>query len=387
MLTMIKLPSRRIIGLVIAAALVVGLVGWYVARPAKRSITAYFTSAASLYPGNPVEVLGVKVGEVSSVDPEPGQVKVVLTLDGDTLIPDGVHAFQVSPSLISGRSVTLSPVYRGGPTLSNHAVIPVARTQVPLDVNDLYSSAQSLAKALGPRGANKQGSLSRFFDVLASNLKGNGAPIAAAIRNLGDATTTLASSSPNLTGTVRGLQQFVTTLAHHDGGMRRLNVLLGQVTGSLAADRGNLGGAIRQLSLTLGTVARFVQDNRSVIRSSVDRLSRVSQVLVRERRVLGEVLDEAPTGLGNLLNAYNASGGTLDVRIDVNELQQAPGALLCTLIDRGSPAQLPQSLIDACKDFIGNLGKGIPSIADLLSIFQGNPPGGTSTGSTKGSRR
>ena len=99
----------------------------------------------------------------------------------------------------------------------------------------------------------------------------------------------------------------------------------------------------------------------------------------------------APLGLGNLLNAYNAANGTLDVRIDVNELAQAPAELLCTLIDRSTPGSLPQALRSACGNLANVLDGGgkLPSVADLLSLLQGDglPSGTTGSGTTKGGAR
>lgn len=367
--------SSRIAAGVVVVFLVLGVTAWLTGGPGQRTITAYFTSAAALYSGNPVEVLGVPVGSVASVTPEAGRVRVVLHVDRDVRLPADVHALQISPSLISGRSIALAPVYTDGPAITGDAVIPVERTEVPLDVNDLFRNADELSTALGPQGANKNGSLSRFLDVLAANLDGNGDRLARMIKDFGSATSTLAGSSTDLTGTVTGLQQFVSTLAAHDGEMQQLNTRLASVTGSLAQDRYELSGALQQLSGALGTVATFVQENRALLRTNVNKLTRVSRILVKERAILGQVVDEAPAGLGSLFNAYNATTGTLDVRMDVNELQNEPAALLCMLVERSTPGQLPASLSSACGkilDALGATGK-LPDLAGLLSALQGDP--------------
>lgn len=365
---------RTLLAVVAAAVLVVGVGRWLLTSSSDRTVTAYFTSAASLYKGNPVEVLGVPVGSVASVEPQAGRVKVVLHLDKGVKLPADVHALQVAPSLISGRSIALAPAYGGGDELRDGAVIPVDRTEVPLDVNDLFRSADSLATALGPKGANSDGSLTRFLKVLAANLDGNGTSMAAALHDLGAATTTLAGSRDDLTGTIRGLQQFVSTLAAHDGSVRTLNEKLASVSGTLADERFNLSAALDQLSVTLGTLAAFVEDNRAAIRSNVTRLSKVSRVLVKERVLLGQIMDEAPTGLTNLLNSYNAAGGTLDARLNVNELDAAPGALLCMLASRGTPGGLPKSIQDACDKFAQALGGNgtLPTISDIIAALQGD---------------
>jgi virulence factor Mce-like protein len=382
-----RISWRKPLAILAALALVAFLGKTLLMSSDDRTVTAYFTSAASLYEGNPVEVLGVPVGSVASVEPESGRVKVVLHLDEGVKLPADVHALQVAPSLISGRSIALAPAYDGGDQLRDGAVIPVERTEVPLDVNDLFRSADSLATALGPQGTNKDGALSRFLEVLAANLDGNGKSMAAALHDLGAATTTLAGSREDLTGTIRGLQQFVSTLAAHDDSVRSLNVKLASVSGTLSDERFNLSAALNQLAATLGTVADFVEDNRSAIRSNVDRLSKVSRVLVKERALLGQIMDEAPTGLTNLLNSYNAAGGTLDARLNVNELSAAPGALLCMMAARGTPGGLPKALLEACNKFSAALDSGttLPTISDILATLQGNKA--PALPSTQGSAR
>lgn len=329
--------TTRTIATVLALGLVVGLVLWQFTRDSRKKVTVYFSSASALYEANPVEVLGVPVGSVESVTPEPGRVKVVLTIDDGVDLPADVEAFQVAPSLISGRTIQLAPAYEGGEKLADGDVIPIERSQVPLDVNDLYDSAQELTDALGPKGANKDGALSRALDVLAKNLDGNGESLASAISGLADASGVLAGSSDELTGTVSGLQTFVSTLAANDTDVRDLNTQLEKVSGFLAADRTELSAALRELSGTLVDVAGFVRDNRGVLKRNVNQLTKATRVLVRNRNLLAAIIDEAPTGLGNLLNAYGAAGGTLDVRVDVNELLLGPGALVCEFVsDRKS---------------------------------------------------
>ncbi|KAA1420973.1 MCE family protein [Nocardioides humilatus] len=366
-----RIRGSRAAVVVLVVGLVAAAFAWQGTRGGDTKITVYFSSASAVYEGNPVQVLGVPVGTVESVTPEPGRVKVVLNLDSDVTLPADVQAFQVSPSLISGRSIELAPAYESGPRLADGAVIPVERSQVPLDINDLYSSAQELTSALGPDGANKRGSLTRALDVLASNLDGNGDSLAAAISGLADASGTLAGSREDITGTVRGLQTFTSTLAGNDAGVRHLNRQLATVSGFLATDRGELGAALQQLAVTLDDVAGFVRDNRELVRHNVSQLTRVTKVLVRNRQILGSIFDEAPAGLGNLLNAYDAAGGTLDVRMDVNELSLAPGAFLCELLARGAPGDVPPALLSLCSNTVGSLGGSIPTLAELLAAMQG----------------
>ncbi len=369
-----RMPGRtaRITSLVVVLVLLAAAGVYYLLTPNGKTVTAYFTSGTALYVGNPVKMLGVPVGTVSEVEPQPDRVRVVLRLDDDIAVPADVHAAQVSPSLISGRYIAFTPSYQGGPQLADGAVIPRDRTQVPLDVNDLYRSADELAKALGPRGANKNGALSRMLRVAAKNLSGNGEQLATMIKRLAGATGTLSGSREDLSGTVRQLSTFVSTLADNDGQVRRLNKQLATVSGFLADDREELGAALKELSIALGEVSEFVRENRAALKSNVDKLNQVTSVLVKQRAALGAVLDEAPTGLSNLLRTYNAASGTLDVRTSINELRSPPLLMVCLFARRGTPEQLPDALADACDNLAGDLGGvvDLPSAGEVISSLE-----------------
>ncbi|MHA6617597.1 MCE family protein [Pseudonocardia sp. DLS-67] len=351
---------------------------YLVLRHPTRMITAYFTSATGVFEDNSVRVLGVQVGDIVSITPEGTRVRVEMRIDDpDLKLPADAKAVVVSPSLVTGRYIQLAPTWGGGPELQDGAVIPLERTAVPLGVDDLARTATQLADALGPDGVNSQGALSNALDVGAANLDGNGRALNDTIRNLGELSGTLADSREDLFGTVKELQSFTSMLAANDGEVREFNRRLADVSGFLADERGDLGTAVRELSIALGEVADFVRDNRDLVKSNVDRLNDVTEVVVDQRKALAEVLDVAPVALGNLSLAYNGSSGTLDARADINELTMPVPVLLCELVKRGTPENLPDKLGEACGKLAPILDGlvPLPSAADVITALQsGQPP-------------
>src|SRR3546814_1011143 len=96
-------------------------------------------------------MLGVRVGKVTEIDPQPTRVRVTFEVDRGQKTPAGAKAVLVSPSLVSVRHLALSPVYSAGPVLEDGAVIPISRTAVPVEWNDVKDQLLRLTKALGPR--------------------------------------------------------------------------------------------------------------------------------------------------------------------------------------------------------------------------------------------
>ncbi|MDN5915182.1 MAG: MCE family protein [Pseudonocardia sp.] len=346
---------------IVAIAVAAGV--WLVTSGSGRPITAYFTNTAALYPDNDVRMLGVPIGRIDTITPEGDRVRVDMTIDDDdVMLPADVKAAIVSPSLVTGRYVQLTPAYTGGPVWQGEPV-PVERTAVPLGVDDLARTATELSRALGPQGANSTGAVSDALNVGAQNLDGNGRALNDTIRNLGGLGATLNGSSKDLFGTITELQKFVATIRENDPSVRELNGKLADVTSFLASQRTELGDSLHELSFALGDVAGFVQDNRGTLKSNVDKLAGVSQEIVDHQKALAEITDLAPAALGNLANIYNGSSRTLDTRVNFNELSQPVPALVCQfaqsqLDGNGNPIPLPVNLGDACQEVLSGLGAG-----------------------------
>ena len=300
-----------------------GALFWLFRDLGAKTITAYFDEAVGVYAGSDLRVLGVTVGTIDSVEPQGKQVKVVMTVDDGIQIPANADAAVISPSVVSDRYVQLTPAYTGGPQLPDGATIPIGRTQTPVELDQLYSTLNQLATALGPNGANKNGALSNLLNVGAANLDGNGAALGTMIQQLGAATRTLSGSQDNLFQTIDSLQRFTTMLKNNNSQVRSVTQQLASVSGFLAADRQDLGQALNQLADALGQVTTFIQTNRGRIASNVAKLNTISQILTNERTSLAEALNDAPLAVDNLLGAYDTTTHTLDGRGYLPEL--APG--------------------------------------------------------------
>ncbi len=309
---------------VVAAALIAGGGLLYRAiRPAKQ-VTAYFSETIGVYPGSTVRVLGVPVGTVTSVTPDGPKVKVVMTLNPGVQIPADAGAVVISPSVVADRYIQLTPPYTGGPQLADGAVIPVARTAVPVEVDQVYSSLAKLADALS--GANKNGALSQAIKTGAANLAGNGGYLRAMITEFSGLSKALGGSAGNLFASIGYLQQFTTMLKDNNGQVKLAERQLAEVSAFLAGDRQDLSAAISDLAVALSQVKSFIGSNRGLIDANVRKLAAITSILSRERASLAEALDVAPLAADNLVNAYDAARHTLDGRGDLNEFSMGNAA-------------------------------------------------------------
>ncbi|MFF4801327.1 MCE family protein [Streptomyces sp. NPDC001351] len=314
-----------------ALALVAALTYVLWPRPEPVRITAYFPRTVGIYPGSDVRVLGVRIGEVKKITPEGERVRVELEYDRGRKVPADAQAAIINSSVVSDRYVQLLPVYRKGPVMHSGAVIPENRTAVPVELDRIFDSLHTTAEALGPKGANKDGSLSRLLGVSADNLDGQGANLNRTVQDLSQAVTTLSDGRKNLFGTVRNLQVFTAALAADDKSVRSFDTSLAEVAQQLSGERQDLADALTNLGTALGDVSAFVKNNKKSLTSDVKGLSKVTKVLVTQRAALDELLRVAPTGMSNLNNAYNPSSGTLDTRNNAQQAQD-PASLLCSIL-------------------------------------------------------
>ncbi|MDQ0380050.1 MCE family protein [Amycolatopsis thermophila] len=332
-------------------------------------ISALFDRTVGLYAGSSVRVLGVQVGEITAVTPEGANVRVDMRVDDDVPIPAGAGAVVVAPSLVSDRYVQLTPAYDSGPVMASGTLIPQDRTATPMELDDLYGTLDKLSTSLGPNGANANGALSDLLNTAAANLSGNGENLNDTVTALANLSRTLDNSKDDLFSTVRNLQTFTTTLAGSDAQLNEFYRRLGDVTGFLADDSGDVASALNALGSSLGDVQSFVAENKDLLTSNVDKLASITQVLVDQRAALAEVLDVGPTGMTNFINSYDAASGSIAIRYNANEFTNPLITTLCRLIKASTPVGLPTTVSDVCQA-IAPVVEGIakvPSIPQLLA--------------------
>lgn len=303
------------IGLVLVVACAV--VGVRMLRTTTE-VTAEFDSAVGLYPGSDVQVLGVPVGRVVAVDPVGGKVRVRMEIDEGQKVAADTGAVIVAPTLVSDRYVQLTEPWVGGDALEDGDRITT--TAVPVEIDDMYKSLVDVGEQLGPDGANRNGALSDFLEVLAKNLDGQGAGLNRMITEFSEASATVSGFDDDFFATISNLDTLNSTLLAHDSGVADANEQLAVVARYLAEDRTDLSSAITELGEAMALLEGFVKDNRAAIRKSVDGLRGPTQVLVNQRASLEEAVRTIPLALQNFINAYDPGTNTLSGRGNLNEL-------------------------------------------------------------------
>lgn len=340
---------------VLALATVVALLSWH---RSPRSYVLDFATAKSLYVGNSVEVLGVKVGEVKSIDARPDRVRVTVEVDAHQKIPANAKAAIVSPSLVPVRTISLVPAYTGGAVLSDGGVIPESRTAVPAEWDDIKTQLVRLEKAVGPDGANRRGAVGHLLDATAANLDGEGGEINRTIKDMSEAMATLSDNRGDIFATVRNLQVFTAALESSDSQVDRFNRRLADVADLLADNRGDIATVLEDLDRTFRILRAFIADNRGSTTRALEGLADTVGLLSRNRQKVADILQAAPTTLSNFYNIYDPDVPALTGTLAIENFE-SPAVFLCSTLYSlgGTPEQ--------CQ-------KALSPVADLLKI--GQPP-------------
>jgi phospholipid/cholesterol/gamma-HCH transport system substrate-binding protein len=379
-----RIVALSLVGLLVIAAAV------FVLRPGSEDkvLTASFPRTVSIYEGSAVRVLGVPVGQVDTVTPAGTTVEVEMSYDSEVEVPADAKAVVIAPSVVGDRYIQLTPVYSGGEKLEDGATLDMSDTAIPLELDEIYQYLDDLAVGLGPDGANEEGALTRLLETTAANFGGQGEKFNETIRNLSRFTTTLDNNKEALFGTAREVERFVKALAENDQTVRDFNDSLASASDVLEGEREELAAALRNLGVAMEAVSGFVRENKEALSRNIKGLVSVTDILVKQRKALDEVLSAAPTALSNLFHTYNPSTGTLDTRANLNYNEQAlledPVGTLCSLVSPLEPtgdvcdqleAALPDLTPEALQEAVrsggggggGNLGGLLDGIAPRVS--------------------
>ena len=306
-------------------------------KPEPRKVSAYFSRAVSIYKGSEVRVMGVKIGTVTSVVPEGDQVRVSMQYDPQYKLPAGAKAAIVTPTLTADRFVQIAPSYTGGPMLKDGARIALPDTGTPVELDRISQALSDLTQALGPNGANKNGSLNTLLTAGTKVLRGNGQLGNQTIKNLSEAVQAFGDNSGPLFDSVKNMSQFTTTLAANDRFVDGFVDDLTSVSTELSADRGELSAALAALAKAVGTVRTFVHDNKGMVESDVRQLTEILGVLAKRKDELNTATRIGALGLDNLTVAYDNKTKSIGSRLNTVDgnnqpVVVTPQALLCDIV-------------------------------------------------------
>lgn len=309
-----------------------------------KEYSAYFADAAGLRPDAPVQVAGVRVGQVDSIGLDGPRVFVKFTVDKGVQLGERTEAAIKTKTLLGAKYVEVSP--RGQGHLSG--AIPIERTTSPYQ----------LADALGDLSATINGLDTKQLS-----------------ESLATLSQTFSDTPPDLRLAVQGVSRFAETLDERDQQLRSLLANVGKVSGVLAERSGQIVGLINNTNALLGQLRTqsvaldqisgnisalskqlkgFVDDNRKEFKPALDKLNGVLGIVDNRKAKLQESIKR--------LNDYSMSLGE----------SISAGPYFKGYIANLPPGQFLQPFIDAAFSDLG-LDPNVRAPSQLFDPPTGQP--------------
>ncbi len=387
--TVLRRLDRRLL-VVLGVVLLVAVSLNLLRSPAEmRTVTAHFPRAVSVYEGTDVRVLGVNVGKVTAVIPEGNSVRVEMEYDAQYKIPADAKAVIVTPTLVADRFVQLTPVWKeGAKVLADGADIALPETGVPVELDRIYDSLQSLTRALGPNGVNEDGTLDHLLEAGEKAFDGQGARGNQMIRDLAQAAQTFGDGAGPLFETVTYLAKFTETLAKNDTLVRAFMQDLTGVSSMLAQESDELEQAVTAVAQAVGSVKGFVNDNRDAFVSDVRKLTEVMNTIVSEKDNLETAMRIAPTAMANLQVGFDHATGSQSSRIGIGGYIWDADGFICAVIQQNPsmPAALKDTTCELLKKVLEPVLTKLPWLPPDYSAYLPKTAAGTSQPTAPGAR-
>ncbi|HEU0191005.1 MAG TPA: virulence factor Mce family protein [Mycobacterium sp.] len=364
-------------GLAFALAVVAAVAGAQLyKRLTTTTVVAYFSSALAVYPGDRVQIMGVRVGAIDRIEPAGNQMRITLHYSNEYQVPADATASVLNPSLVASRTIQLSPAYDGGPALKNGSVIPIERTQVPLEWDELRQSINGILRQLGPTPQQPKGPFGEIIESAADSLAGKGKQINETLDSLSRALTALNEGRGDFVTITRSLALFVQALYRNDRRFVALNGDLAEFTDWFTKSDQDVADTVRHVDDVLGKARKFVHDNRSPLTRSMHNLAETTNRLLEPEPLDGleTALHVLPNFAANVNNIYHPAHGAL-AGIPVFPYFANPMQFICSAIQAGSRLGYQESA-ELCAQYLGPV---LDAIKFNYPMFGGNPVNTAST--------
>ncbi len=243
---------------------------------------ALFTDAGGLAVGNDVTVSGIKVGSVSKMSLQRGDVLVTFTVQGKVQLGSASTAHIKTGSLLGQRVLTVESTGTG--TLRPLAVIPVSRTSSPYSLSDAISDLSS------DIAGTDTAALNQSLDTLSSTLNQIAPQLGPSFDALTRLSQTLNSRNQTLGELLKGAADVTGILSQRSQQLNTLILNANDLLSMLVARRQAIVRLLASTSAVARQLTGVVHDNEAKLAPSLERLNSVTAMLEKNRDNLTKAL-------------------------------------------------------------------------------------------------
>ena len=231
---------------------------------------ARVSEAAGLQPDDDVRVAGVRVGKVTAVELDRGDV--VLSFKApDTFIGDRSTASIEIKTVLGQKFLAIEPA--GEQPLDPDVQIPRERTRAPYDVITAFSELSNTVQSLNTD------QLGQSLSVLSQTLDGAAGPIRPALDGLSRLSRTISSRDEQLARLLANTRATTQVLADRDAEVARLLSDGNLVLGELRARKQVIDALLTGTQALSQQLTGLVRDNEATLRPTLVQLNGVLTTL------------------------------------------------------------------------------------------------------------
>ncbi|MBE9373782.1 MCE family protein [Saccharopolyspora sp. HNM0983] len=308
-----SIAAGAIIVLLLAALLVPG----FAFHARTNEYTAEFENAVGLTVDTPVEVAGVPAGRVTDLQLAGDRVRVTFRLDDEQDLGTATRAAIKLRTALGTRFVQVQPAGPG--TIDSTTPIPVQRTSVPYNLDDVGNRAVSTQEQLDVDG------LRRMVDTLDDVAPEDGQLTGQALDGISSASQVLGKRQGQIQQLLDGTRTLTDSLLSQQDS---LTSILGDAR-MLADVLNERRGVLRQLITDVHEITvqldTLLADNEDVIGPLLDDLHEITDSLQRNDEAIGESLRQLGPASRHIANA-SGNGPWGDVSAPLGPI---PDNVLC----------------------------------------------------------
>ena len=335
-------PLRTgVIGITILVCLMLVMFGYTKLPfwPQGMRYVAYFSHAGGITAGNTVQVYGVTVGTVDSVELAFGEhaAKVGFTVDRRIRVGDQSLVAIKTDTVLGQRSVDVTP--RGAGTVNS---IPLERTTTPYTLNN---ALQDIGHNVGELDQPK------FVDalqVLTEAMRDATPELRAALDGITDLSRAVNTRDTKIQEVLRHAKSLSDVVAARANQINRLIIDGNTLFAELSARRQAIDQLISGIKAVAQQISGFVNDNRHHFGITLDKLNLVLDNLNQRREHIAEALKRLPaysTALGEVVGSGPG--------FQANVYGVPPPTMGAVLLDSYfQPGKVPDSLVDFLRGFL-----------------------------------
>jgi phospholipid/cholesterol/gamma-HCH transport system substrate-binding protein len=261
-----------------------------------KDYSAYFAEAGGLASGNHVQVSGLKVGKVSSIDLDGPRVLVKFSVAKNIRLGERTEAAVKVRTVLGSKILELTP--RGEGQLSGP--IPLDRT----------TSAYQLPDALGDLTSTISGlntdQLSHSLAVLSNTFSNTPPDLKVAVKGLARFSQTLDERDTQLRNLLANANKATKVLADRSDEVVNLVANTNELLVQLRSQSSALDEILSHLSALARQIKGFIAENRESLRPALDKLNGVLTIVDnRKERVQKAIvgLNKYALGLGESVSS------------------------------------------------------------------------------------